>query len=55
MHIIAYCYHWDNSTLWNLPRHERKMWVDKIIEQKKAENNEINKSGNSNPSYNESR
>ena len=43
MHFIAYVYHWDRSTLWLLSKSERQMWVEMIQEQKRAENNEINK------------
>lgn len=38
MHILAYCYHWDRNTLWNMSRSERKMWVKMVLAQKKAEN-----------------
>ena len=37
MHILAYCYHWDRNTLWNMSRSERKMWVEMVLAQKKAE------------------
>lgn len=32
MHFIAYFYHWDRSTIRNLPARERKRWVELIIE-----------------------
>ena len=56
MHILAYCYHWGNETLWDMPRSERKRWVDMIQEQKKAESEGIEegKSGHSKPAYVES-
>lgn len=44
MHIIAYCYHWDVDSLWNMHIKERKMWVNKILEQKEAENRSISES-----------
>ena len=47
MHILAYCYHWDSRSLWGLPRNERKMWVNMIIEQRKAEQEQINNGGSS--------
>lgn len=55
MHALAYCYHWDSHSLWKLPRNERKMWVNMVIEQNKAERKQINDSGNSSSSaYKES-
>lgn len=54
MHILAYVYHWDRDTLWLLPRSERKMWAEMVLEQKKAENKSINNSGNSPNTYTES-
>lgn len=55
MHILAYCYHWDSHLLWSLPRNERKMWVNMVIEQHKAEREQINQGGSSNSStYTES-
>lgn len=37
MHLLAYFYHWDRDTLWNLSCRERRMWVKMIIAQKKME------------------
>lgn len=55
MHILAYTYHWDSHSLWGLPRNERRMWVELVVEQKKAEQKQINNSGNSSSStYKES-
>ena len=55
MHILAYTYHWDSHSLWSLPRNERRMWVELVVEQKKAEQKQINDSGNSSSStYKES-
>ena len=42
MHILAYCYHWDRDTLWKMPRSERKLWVDMVQRQKKAESDAVN-------------
>ena len=42
MHILAYCYHWDRDTLWRMTRSERKLWVDMVQRQKKAESDAIN-------------
>lgn len=41
MHTLAYYYHWDRNTLWNLSRSERKMWVKMVRAQIKAENNDL--------------
>ena len=41
MHIIAYCYHWDRDTIFELPRLERKMWAAIILKTKKAEADSI--------------
>lgn len=38
MHILAYIYHWEPSTLWKLKSRERRMWVRLILAQKKMEN-----------------
>lgn len=45
MHTLAYIYHWDSRSIWELPRNERKMWVDMIIQQHKAEQKQLNNSG----------
>lgn len=37
MHILAYCYHWSRDSLWELPRNERKKWVEIVLEQKRVE------------------
>lgn len=54
MHILAYCYHWDRDTLWNMTRSERKMWVRMVLAQKKAENNGASAENNSVSTYMES-
>lgn len=38
MHILVYIYHWGRNDIRNIPRKERKLWVEKIIDQKKKEN-----------------
>lgn len=38
MHVLAYVYHWDRNSLWNLPIKERRKWVDLVIKQRQAEN-----------------
>jgi hypothetical protein len=43
-HCIAYVYHWERDTIMNLPRLERKAWVDIIMKQKEAEKEEIESS-----------
>lgn len=43
MHILAYCYHWDRDTLWNLSRRERIMWVEMVLAQKKMESESLKK------------
>lgn len=47
MHILAYIYHWDATSLWCMKRNERKMWVKEIVDQKKSERDEMEKSANS--------
>lgn len=54
MHILAYCYHWDRETLWNMCRSERKMWVKMVLAQKKAETNGLDDDDNSISTYKES-
>ena len=51
MHLLAYYYHWSVFDLWNMPSIERKMWVNMIREQIKAENDA--NSGNTDPSISE--
>lgn len=38
MHVIAYIYHWGRDEIRNIPRRERRLWVEKIVEQKTKEN-----------------
>lgn len=38
MHILAYFYHWSRDSVVSMPRRERRMWVNQIREQIKAEN-----------------
>lgn len=52
MHSLAYIYHWERDTVWSLPRNERKMWIEQIKEQRKAEQSQIDESGTSSPSSN---
>lgn len=47
MHILAYCYHWDRDSLWNMSRSERKMWVKMVLAQKKAETKGLDSSSKS--------
>lgn len=47
MHLLAYCYHWDRNTLWNLPKLEREMWAELVQEQLKAEKEAVSGSGKS--------
>lgn len=47
MHVLAYTYHWERDTLWNMTRSERKMWVKMVQMQKTAENNALNKGNKS--------
>ena len=54
MHVLAYVYKWERDTIWELSRSERKMWVKKVLEQKKAENKSINNGDNSPNTYAES-
>ena len=55
MHTLAYCYHWDSHSVWELPRNERKMWVDLVLQQHKAEQQQISNSGSSTSTYKESK
>lgn len=43
MHILAYIYHWDRNSLWNVPILERRKWVQMIVDQKNAENEALEK------------
>lgn len=61
MHILAYCYHWDAKSLWEMRRSERKVWARTVMAQKEAENNAVSKgtkapsqSGKGGKSYKES-
>lgn len=54
MHILAYCYHWDRNTLWNMSRSERKLWVKMVLAQKKAESNGVTNENSSKSTYTES-
>lgn len=47
MHLLAYYYHWSVFDLWKLTIQERRMWVNLIREQIKAENDA--NSGNKDP------
>lgn len=53
MHILAYCYHWDRDTLWNMSRSERKLWVDMVLAQKKAETKGLDNDSHSTSTYTE--
>lgn len=44
MHILAYIYHWGRNEIRHIPRTERVMWVNQIIEQKNQENEQVEKS-----------
>ena len=44
MHILAYIYHWGRNEIRHIPRTERVMWVNKIIEKKNKENEKVEKS-----------
>lgn len=37
MHLLAYVYHWDRNSIWNIPLKERKRWVRLILEQNEKE------------------
>lgn len=41
MHILAYVYHWERDTVWNLSSRERRMWVNMIMTQKKMESDSV--------------
>ena len=40
-HIIAYVYHWDRDSIWNMSRNERQKWVEMIINQQNAERDSL--------------
>ena len=42
MHVLAYVYHWDRNSLWNLQIKERRKWVDIVLKQKQAESDAYN-------------
>jgi hypothetical protein len=52
MHLLAYYYHWSIFDIWNISSKKRKMWVNIIKEQIKAENDA--NSGNKDPEYDDS-
>lgn len=54
MHILAYCYHWGRESLWNMSRSERKMWVEMVLAQKKAESKSVSNEDYSMSAYRES-
>ena len=37
MHILAYLYHWDRNSLWDIPISERRKWVSIVLEQQQRE------------------
>lgn len=41
MHILAYVYHWERDTIWELSSRERRMWVNMIMTQKQLESDSI--------------
>jgi hypothetical protein len=53
MHVLAYCYHWDRDTLWNMGKSERNMWYKMVLAQKKAEQESLNIEDNSVSAYRE--
>ena len=46
MHILAYLYHWGRQELWDCPINERKMWVKKVLEQIRTEQEQIERATN---------
>ena len=42
-HIIAYVYHWDKNSIWNMSTTERRKWVEMIINQKRVEQESLEK------------
>lgn len=43
MHILAYYYHWDRNSLWDIPVTERQKWVSLLYDQLKAEKDALEK------------
>ena len=58
IHVLAYLYHWSAEECWNMPCTERRVFVDRVIRQNKAENQSGKNKGKSSTSlsnYKESR
>ena len=41
MNLLAYTYHWDINSLWNLTLSQRRKWVSIVVKQKEAERESI--------------
>lgn len=41
MHALAYVYHWDRNSLWNMPIKERRKWVEIVLKQKEQERDSL--------------
>jgi hypothetical protein len=41
MHILAYCYNWQPSELWDISIRERKNWVNMVLTQKEQEEKQM--------------
>lgn len=49
MHLLAYKYHWGYKELMSMPRQERKLFYDMVLEQINAENESVRESSQDTP------
>lgn len=58
MHVLAYLYHWGRQELWYCPVRERKLWVERVLDQIRSEQEQIenaaSKDSQSSSTYKES-
>ena len=50
IHLLAYVYHWDRKSLWDMSSTERKLWVKMVLSEKKAEEEAVDGSVENNSS-----
>ena len=49
IHLLAYKYHWGYEELMTMPRQERKLFYDMVLEQINAENESVKESEQGTP------
>lgn len=49
IHLLAYKYHWGYTELMSMPRRERKLFYDMVLEQLKAEKESVDDSSTDTP------